>query len=276
MTVVQAITLGLVQGITEFLPISSIAHLRVVPALLGWSDPGAAFSAVIQLGTLAAVLVYFASDMRIMARAVLRGLADGRPWASQEARLAWFILLGTLPIGVCGLAFKRYIVGELRSLYVIAGSLIVLGILLWVAEKKASFRREVKDIGWMDSQLIGLAQALALIPGSSRSGTTMTAAMFLGLTREAAARFSFLLGIPAIGAAGLFELRDLLKHGLGSAGLTSLMIGILTSALSGYLAIDLLLRYLRSRTTYVFVWYRIGLGLLLLGLLTAGVLQPLG
>ena len=276
MTVVQAITLGLVQGITEFLPISSIAHLRVVPALLGWSDPGAAFSAVIQLGTLAAVLVYFASDMRIMARAVLRGLADGRPWASQEARLAWFILLGTLPIGVCGVTFKRYIVGELRSLYVIAGSLIVLGILLWGAEKKASFRREVKDIGWMDSQLIGLAQALALIPGSSRSGTTMTAAMFLGLTREAAARFSFLLGIPAIGAAGLFELRDLLKHGLGSAGLTSLMIGILTSALSGYLAIDLLLRYLRSRTTYVFVWYRIGLGLLLLGLLTAGVLQPLG
>lgn len=276
MTVVQAITLGLVQGITEFLPISSIAHLRVVPALLGWSDPGAAFSAVIQLGTLAAVLVYFASDMRIMARAVLRGLADGRPWASQEARLAWFILLGTLPIGVCGVTFKRYIVGELRSLYVIAGSLIVLGILLWVAEKKASLRREVKDIGWMDSQLIGLAQALALIPGSSRSGTTMTAAMFLGLTREAAARFSFLLGIPAIGAAGLFELRDLLKHGLGSAGLTSLMIGILTSALSGYLAIDLLLRYLRSRTTYVFVWYRIGLGLLLLGLLTAGVLQPLG
>ena len=276
MTVVQAITLGLVQGITEFLPISSIAHLRVVPALLGWSDPGAAFSAVIQLGTLAAVLVYFASDMRIMARAVLRGLADGRPWASQEARLAWFILLGTLPIGVCGLAFKRYIVGELRSLYVIAGSLIVLGILLWVAEKKASFRREVKDIGWMDSQLIGLAQALSLIPGSSRSGTTMTAAMFLGLTREAAARFSFLLGIPAIGAAGLFELQDLLKHGLGSAGLTSLMIGILTSALSGYLAIDLLLRYLRTRTTYVFAWYRIGLGLLLLGVLTAGVLQPLG
>ncbi|MBI4737251.1 MAG: undecaprenyl-diphosphate phosphatase [candidate division NC10 bacterium] len=276
MTVVQAIALGLVQGITEFLPISSIAHLRVVPALLGWSDPGAAFSAVIQLGTLAAVLVYFATDMRFMARAVLRGLADGRPWESQEARLAWFILIGTLPIGVCGLAFERYIVGELRSLYVIAGSLIALGILLWVAEKTASFRREVKDIGWVDSQLIGLAQALALIPGSSRSGTTMTAAMFLGVTREASARFSFLLGIPAIGAAGLFELRDLVKHGLAGADLTSLMVGILTSAVSGYLAIDLLLRYLRSRTTHVFVWYRIGLGLLLLALLTAGVLLPLG
>jgi len=271
----QALILGVVQGITEFLPISSIAHLRVVPALLGWPDPGAAFSAVIQLGTLAAVLVYFAADMRTMGRAVLRGLADGRPWGKQEARLAWFILIGTIPIGVCGVAFKRYIMGEWRSLFVISGSLIVLGILLWVAEKTATFRREVRHIGWVDSQLIGLAQALALIPGSSRSGTTMTAAMFLGLTREAAARFSFLLGIPAIGAAGLFELRDLLKHGVGDAGLSSLMIATLTSAVSGYLAIDLLLRYLRTRTTQVFVWYRIGLGLLLLSLLAAGVLQPL-
>jgi undecaprenyl-diphosphatase len=276
MTVVEAITLGLVQGFTEFLPISSIAHLRVIPALLGWSDPGAAFSAVIQLGTLAAVLVYFGPDIRIMARAVIRGLADGRPWAKQEARLAWFILLGTLPIGVCGLVFKRYIVGELRSLYVVSGSLIVLGILLWVAEKHAALRREVMHIGWVDSQVIGLAQALALIPGSSRSGTTMTAAMFLGLTREAAARFSFLLGIPAIGAAGVFELRDLLKHGLGGAGFSSLVIGVVTSALAGYLAIDLLLRYLRTRTTYIFVWYRLGLGLLLLVLLAAGVLQPMG
>jgi undecaprenyl-diphosphatase len=276
MTVVQAIVLGLVQGITEFLPISSIAHLRVVPALLGWSDPGAAFSAVIQLGTLAAVLIYFGPDVRIMARAVIRGVADGRPWATREARLAWFIVLGTLPIGVCGVAFKRYIVGELRSLYVISGSLIVLGILLWVAERRAAFRREVAEIGWLDSQAIGLAQALALIPGSSRSGTTMTAAMFLGLTREAAARFSFLLGIPAIGAAGVFEFRDLLKHGLGGEGLSTLMIGIVISALSGYLAIDLLLRYLRTRTTHVFVWYRIGLGLLLLALLAGGVLQPVG
>jgi len=276
MTGAQAITLGVVQGMTEFLPISSIAHLRVIPALLGWSDPGAAFSAVIQLGTLGAVLVYFASDMRVMAKAVVLGLADGRPWARQEARLAWFIILGTIPITVCGVAFKRYIEGELRSLYVISASLIILGILLWVAEKTADFHRDVSEIGWLDSQLIGLAQALALIPGSSRSGTTMTAAMFLGLTREAAARFSFLLGIPAIGAAGLFELRDLLKHGLGGAELSGLIMGVLTSVVSGYLAIDLLLRYLRTRTTYLFVWYRIGLGLLLLTLLTLGILQPLG
>lgn len=276
MTVAQAIILGIVQGLTEFLPISSIAHLRVIPALLGWPDPGAAFSAVIQLGTLAAVLAYFSQDIWIMARAALRGVADGRPWARQEARLLWFIVVGTLPIVVCGLAFKRYIVGEFRSLYVISASLIVLGILLWVAERRAGFHLRVESIGWVDSQLIGLAQALALIPGSSRSGTTITAAMFLGLTREAAARFSFLLGIPAIGGAGLFELRELLAHGMGSAGLSVLAIGILASAVSGYLAIDLLLRYLRTRTTYVFVWYRIALGLFLLALLTLGVLQPLG
>ncbi len=276
MTLIQAITLGLVQGLTEFLPISSIAHLRVIPALLGWPDPGAAYSAVIQLGTLAAVLVYFAGDLWRMIRAALRGAAEGRPCGTREARLLWFILVGTLPIVVCGLAFKRYIVGEFRSLYVIAGSLILLGILLWVAERRAAFSRGVESLGWVDSQLIGLAQALALIPGSSRSGTTMTAAMLLGLTREAAARFSFLLGIPAIGAAGLFELRELLEHGLGDAGLSALLIGILTSAVSGYLAIDLLLRYLRTRTTYVFVWYRIGLGLLLLVLLALGALHPLG
>jgi undecaprenyl-diphosphatase len=276
MTIIQAIILGLVQGLTEFLPISSIAHLRVIPALLGWPDPGAAFSAVIQLGTLVAVLVYFGRDLGVMTRAVLQGIFDGCPWKKQEARLAWFILIGTLPIGVCGLVFKRHVEGELRSLYVISASLIVLGILLWVAEKTAAFRRGVSQIGFVDSQVIGLAQALSLIPGSSRSGTTMTAAMFLGLTREAAARFSFILGIPAIAAAGLFELRDLLRHGLSGAGMPALVIGILTSALSGYLAIDLLLRYLRTRTTHVFVWYRIGLGLLLLGLLAGGVLGPMG
>jgi undecaprenyl-diphosphatase len=276
MTLIEATVLGVVQGATEFLPISSIAHLRVVPALLGWSDPGAAFSAVIQLGTLLAVLVYFAGDVCGMTRAALKGLFDGKPWASQEARLAWFITIGTIPIGVCGLAFKKHIEGGWRSLYVISASLIILGILLWAAERRAAFRREIEQIGWLDSQLIGLAQAVALIPGSSRSGTTMTAAMFLGLTREAAARFSFLLGIPAIGASGVFELRELLQHGAGEAGLLALAVGTATSALSGYLAIDLLLRYLRRNTTYVFVWYRIGLGALLLALLGAGILRPLG
>lgn len=275
MTFIQAAALGVVQGLTEFLPISSIAHLRVIPALLGWPDPGAAFSAVLQLGTLLAVLVYFASDVWSLARAATGDLFAGRPWASQEGRLAWYILIGTIPIGLCGVLFKHAIEGELRSLYLIAASLIGLGVLLWVAERTATFRREIRGMGWWDSQAIGLAQTVALIPGSSRSGTTITAAMFLGLSREAAARFSFLLGIPAIGGAAVFELRDLLRHGLSGEGLQVLAVGILTSAVSGYLAIDLLLRYLRTRTTYVFVWYRLGLGLLLLILLAAGVLAPL-
>jgi undecaprenyl-diphosphatase len=276
MTLVEAVVLGVVQGIAEFLPISSTAHLRVVPALLGWEDPGAAFSAVIQLGTLLAVLVYFAGDMWAMARAAARGLRNGRPWESQEARLAWFIVIGTFPIGICGLALKKHIEGEWRSLYVIAASLILFGVLLWVAERLASFRKDMEQIGWVESQLVGLAQVVALIPGSSRSGTTMTAAMLLGLTREAAARFSFLLGIPAIGAAGVFELRELLKHGVSGAGLSTLVVGTLAAVVSGYLAIDLLLRYLRRNTMYVFIWYRIALGLLLLALLGAGVLKPLG
>jgi undecaprenyl-diphosphatase len=154
--------------------------------------------------------------------------------------------------------------------------LILFGVLLWVAERLASFQKDLGQIGWVESQLVGLAQTVALIPGSSRSGTTMTAAMLLGLTREAAARFSFLLGIPAIGAAGVFELRELLKHGLSDAGLSALVVGTLASVVSGYLAIDLLLRYLRRNTMYVFIWYRIALGLLLLAFLGAGVLKPLG
>ncbi len=157
MTPGQAVTLNLAQGLTEFLPISSIAHLRVIPALLGWSDPGAAFSAVIQLGTLAADLAYFSQDIWIMARAALHGVADGRPWAEQDARLAWFIQVGTLPVAVCGVGFKRCIVGRLRSLYVISGRLIVLEILPWIAEKNAAFCRGVADNGWVDSQLISLA-----------------------------------------------------------------------------------------------------------------------
>jgi len=274
MTVIEAGVLGVVQGVTEFLPISSIAHLRVVPALLGWADPGAAFSAVIQLGTLAAVLLYFASDMRAMAAGVVQGLRSGRPLDNQEARLAWYIAAGTVPIVVCGLAFQRSIVGQWRSLYVIAASLIGLGLLMWAAERMAGFRRDIKEIGWRESQIIGLAQAIALVPGSSRSGTTITAALFAGLTREAAARFSFLLGIPAIGAAGLFQLWELLAHGVDGAGMLSIAVGSVTSAASGYLAIDLLLKYLRRNTTLVFVWYRIVLGLLILGGLWAGILQP--
>lgn len=275
MTIIRAIVLGLVQGLTEFLPISSIAHLRIVPALLGWPDPGAAFSAVIQLGTLVAVLVYFARDVAGLTGAALAGLARGRPLADAQARLAWLIVLGTVPIGVCGLVFKRFIEHEARSLYVISASLILLALVLWVAERRGGFRKPIEAIGFRESQWVGLAQALALIPGSSRSGVTITAGLFLGLTREAAARFSFLLGIPAILASGLFEFPELVRHGLGGGGLLSLGVATVVSAASGYLAIAFLLRYLRTHTTHLFVWYRLALGGLLLALLASGRLSPL-
>lgn len=275
MSLVQAFVLGIVQGLTEFLPISSIAHLRIVPALLGWPDPGAAFSAVIQLGSLAAVLVYFARDIAGLAGAALSGLARGRPLEDQRARLTWFIVLGTLPIGMCGLVFKKFIENEARSLYVISGTLILLGLLLWAAEWRGGFRKPLEAVGFRESQIVGVAQALALIPGTSRSGITITAGLFLGLTRDTAAHFSFLLGIPAILAAGLFELRHLLKDGLGDGGVLALIVASAVSAVTGYFSIALLLRYLRTRTTYVFIWYRLALGAILLILLATGSLAHL-
>ena len=275
MSVLQAVVLGLVQGITEFLPVSSIAHLRIVPAFLGWPDPGAAFSAVIQLGTLVAVLIYFARDIGDLGGAALAGLARGRPLEDHRARLGWFIVLGTFPIGICGLTFKKLIENEARSLYVIAGTLIVLGFLLWVAERRGGFQKSLEAVGFRESQIVGVAQALALVPGTSRSGITITAGLFLGLTRDTAARFSFLLGIPAILAAGLFELRALLRHGLGDGGFLALGVASAVSAVSGYLAIAFLLRYLRTHTTHLFVWYRLALGALLLALLASGHLAHL-
>jgi undecaprenyl-diphosphatase len=273
-SLIQAIVLGLVQGLTEFLPISSTAHLRIVPALLGWPDPGAAFSAVIQLGTLGAVLIYFARDITDLTGAALAGLARRRPLEDHRARLAWFIVLGTVPIGVCGLAFKKLIENEFRSLYVMAGSLILLALVLWAAERIGTFRKGMDAVDWRESQAVGLAQALALVPGSSRSGVTITAGLFVGLARDAAARFSFLLGIPAILAAGLFEFRALLKHGLGGGSFLTLGVATAVSAVSGYLAIAFLLRYLRTHTTYVFIAYRLALGALLLLLLASGHLTP--
>jgi undecaprenyl-diphosphatase len=191
-TLLQAIVLGLVQGLTEFIPISSTAHLRIVPALLGWGDPGAAASAVIQLGTLLAVLIYFARDIGRITAAFFRGIAIRKPLGEQDSRLGWFILAGSVPIGVIGLLFKDFIETGARSLWIIAASLIGLAIFLWIAERVAarSQLRVIGDITFTDAMLIGLGQCLALIPGSSRSGTTIMTGLFRRLTHEAAARFS--------------------------------------------------------------------------------------
>jgi len=267
----RAAVLGLVQGLTEFIPISSTAHLRIVPALLGWPDPGTAFSAVIQLGTLAAVLAYFAGDIRRLAWAALRSLGSARARREQDARLAWAIAAGNVPIVVLGLSFRRLIETEGRSLYLIAALLVAVGLALAAAERVARQDRLLDHLGFWRVQAIGLFQALALLPGASRSGSTILGGLLLGLRRADAARFSFLLGIPAILGSGLFQLRALLESPLGAGG-AALTAGLAVSAVSGYASIGFLLRFLRTRSTLVFAVYRVALGALVTGLAARGAI----
>jgi undecaprenyl-diphosphatase len=272
MTLLQAVVLGLVQGITEFLPISSTAHLRIVPALLSWPDPGAAYSAIIQLGTVAAVIIYFAKDLKQILGAFFRGLLDKKPFATPESRLAWCVGLGTIPIGILGLALQKWIETTFRSLYVISFSFIVLGIVLFVVERMAAKKRAIADVQVSDGLFVGLWQAVALVPGSSRSGTTITGALLRGFTREDAARFSFLLSIPATTLAGLLKLRDVF-HATERPWLL-IGVGTAVSFVSGMAAIAFLLKLLRTRTLLGFIVYRVGMGLLLLGLVLSGTLAP--
>ena len=267
MSLWYAALLGLVQGLTEFLPVSSTAHLRIVPALLGLPDAGAAYTAVIQLGTLLAVILYFRDRIGAMIRALL--IERGGP----NARLAIQIILGTIPIGLAGVLGKPYIVGPLRSLWVVAGAIIGVGLIMGLADRLGKQSRKVADLGMGDAALIGLAQATALIPGVSRSGSTLSAALGLGMKREDAAAFSFLLSIPAVAAAGIFEVKDAV-HELGADALPALFVGTAVAFFVGYASIAWLLQYLRTRSTLVFVVYRVGLGIVLLGLLSAGVLAP--
>ena len=264
MSFLHVLLLGLVQGVTEFLPISSTAHLRVVPALLGQPDPGAALTAVLQLGSLAAVIGFFLRELVGMVRAVL----DPAKRRGPEARMLLYMVVGTIPIGILGLAFRHHIEGPLRSLRVIALALIVVAVLMALADRLASGQRDLGEVRLRDALVIGAAQALALVPGVSRSGITLVAGMALGLRRDAAARFSFLLSVPAIGAAGVFELPDVLRAQGVSKGV--LVAGLLAAAVSGYFSIAWLLRYLRSRATTPFVVYRIALGILLLVGLSLG------
>ncbi len=273
MSLLEAIVLGIVQGLTEFLPVSSTAHLKIVPKLLGWSDPGAAYSAVIQLGTVAAVLLYFSKDLVRLTRAFIAGLIARAPFGTEDSRLAWFVGLGTIPIGILGLLFKKSIEGSLRSLYVIAASLIILAVVLFFIERLAARKRTLVQMTLKDGIIIGLWQALALIPGSSRSGTTITGGLSLGFTREDAARYSFLLSIPATTLAGVFELKHLLEA-VERPSTLSMVVGIAVSFITGMAAIAGLLSYLRTRSMGVFIVYRIALGLMLIGLLLTGVLQP--
>ena len=275
MTWLQAGLLGIVQGLTEFLPVSSTAHLRIVPSLLGWPDPGAAFSAVIQLGTLAAVLVYFASDIRRLTTAALLSLWRPEAHRSADSRLAWAIAAGNVPIFACGLAFRGLIETEARSLVVVGTMLIAVGALLALAERVARQERGMAELRLGQVVVIGLFQALALIPGTSRSAITIVGGLLLGLRRDDAARFSFLLGIPAILGSGLFQapyvLAPLAAGGPGAW--LPLAVGLVAAAASGYWAIGFLLAYLRTHSTLVFVVYRVALGAAVLLLVWQGLLR---
>ncbi len=273
MSIFQSIVLGIVQGLTEFLPISSTAHLRIVPAFLGWEDPGAAFTAVTQLGTMTAVLLYFREDLLRIARAWLGSLRRPELRSGLDARTGWYIILGTIPIGIFGLAFKDQIENGARDLYVIGSALIVLGLMLLWAEKVGTRERDLGDLQRRDGFLIGLAQALALIPGVSRSGSTITAGLFLGFDRTAAARFSFLLSIPAVVLSGLLELASILGGDEGdTTSLAGLGIATLLAFVVGYASIAFLLRYLTRHSTIVFVVYRVVLGSLVLILVSTGAI----
>jgi undecaprenyl-diphosphatase len=272
MSLFYSILLGIIQGITEFLPVSSTAHLTIAGTFLHLinndrPEEWTAFIAVIQIGTMAAVIIYFFKDL---VEIVEGFFVDGVRYVQSpsnglgRARMGWYIILGTLPVAVIGLAFRKIIEGTLtKSLTVIGISAIVLALILWLAERVGSRKKEMANVTWLDSLIVGFAQSLALIPGSSRSGTTITAGLFLGFTRADAARFSFLLSVPAVFASGMLELYEM-RHFMHDLGIMNVVVATLVSGIVGYASIAFLLRYLKTHTTYVFIFYRIALGVLLL------------
>ncbi len=282
-SMLQSIVLGIIQGLTEFLPISSTAHLRIFPALLKWSDPGTAFSAVIQLGTMFAVIIYFRKDLSKIYGALLNDLflwCRGEitsPLQKHESKTAFWILLGTIPICVFGLLFKEQIEkGMVRDLNLISFYLIFFGILLFISELIAKQSRSIGKINALDVILFGLAQSFALIPGVSRSGVTLFAGLLLGFKRADAAKFSFLLSVPAVFASGLLELNTFfhaVKINSGNTSWTNLFIGVVCAFLSGYFSIHFLLKYLQTNKTTIFVIYRILLGALVIYLNYKGIIH---
>jgi undecaprenyl-diphosphatase len=278
-TLLQAIVLGIVQGLTEFLPISSTAHLRIIPALFGWhfaynngtNDPGAPFTAVIQLGTTIAIVLYFWRELLHVTVAWFRGFFDRDIRGSLEYRFGWYLVLATIPVGVFGVVFSHQIETGARNLWLISFTLIALALVLFAAERVGKRDRDEEELNTKDAVAVGTAQALALIPGASRSGVTITAGLFRGLTREAAARFSFLLSIPAVVLSGLYEARKIGEKNGPGAGLTG--IALIFAFVVGLASIAWLMRWLTRHSTFIFIYYRIGLGVLLIVLLSTGVLD---
>ena len=275
MSWLQALVLGLVQGLTEFLPISSSGHLRIVSEIFFGDDAGAAFTAVTQLGTEAAVLIYFARDIGHLVVTWFRGFRSAQVRATPDYRIAWLVIIGTIPIGVLGFLFEDQIQTSGRNLWVIGSTLIVFGLVLGAAERYGQQRRPLQQLTVTDGVVMGLAQAMALVPGVSRSGGTISAGLFLGLTRPPAVRYSFLLAIPAVIAAGLFQIPDVFA--VGGPGLqpsvAQMVIATLLAAVVGYAAIAWLLRYVERHSVYLFVWYRLALGMVVLTLLATGTIS---
>jgi undecaprenyl-diphosphatase len=274
LTWVEVIVLGIVQGLTEFLPISSSAHLRITSEIFFDRDAGASFTAVTQLGTEAAVLLYFAKDIWRILRAFFRGLFN-KAHRDLDYRMGWYVIVGTIPIGVFGLIFKDQIRTAARNLWLVATVLVVFAIILGIAERVGPKVRKLDQFTLKDGIVMGFAQAMALIPGVSRSGGTLTAGLLLNLTREAATRYSFLLAIPAVVLSGLFELENVFNPEQGGAAPTGpqMVVATVIAFALGYASIAWLLRYVAHHTLYVFVAYRIALGGLVLGLLATGTIQ---
>lgn len=282
MSIIESIILGIVQGVTEFLPISSTGHVTVAGKFMNLiSDENpqqwTSFLAIIQLGTLLAVLIYFWKDLVfIIKEFFFDNLKSRKKFSeqSQNSKLGWLIIIGSIPIFTIGLLFKELIEGPLtKNLYVITFSLIFFAVLLAVAEKTASFKKEMKDLSIWDSLIVGMAQVFSLVPGSSRSGVTITGGLFAGLNRETAARFSFLLSIPAVFASGLFQLYEALEF-IDYTMIVNLIAATVFSALSGYLAIDFLIKYLKKYSTFIFIYYRFAIGIFILYLILANIIQP--
>jgi undecaprenyl-diphosphatase len=276
MSLWEAVVLGVIQGLTEFLPISSTAHLLVARQLMGHPNPRDAFTTAIQLGTLVAVFAYFRADLVRIARAVAADLRAWRFGASPDGRLFWMMVVATVPVVICGLLFKPFIKGTLYDAPVIAGAAVFFSLLLFAAEVRAKRQagREEEQATWRDAILVGLFQALALIPGASRSGVTITAGLFAGLSRPAAARFSFLLSLPAILWAGLKEMYDD-RHELFASGgeITNLVVGAAVAAVVGYLSIAWLIGFLKRYSTYGFIVYRLALAAVIMALWAVRVIS---
>jgi undecaprenyl-diphosphatase len=268
----QAVVLGTIQGLTEFLPISSSAHLRIFPELFGWGDPGAAFTAVIQIGTELAVLIYFRKDIWRIASTWVVSLFKPEYRGHIDARMGWFIIVGSLPIVILGVLLKDTIERDFRNLWLIGTTLVVLGLVLGIADRIGGKDKGLRQISLRDSALMGLAQALALIPGVSRSGATLSMGRLLGYEREAATRYAFLLAIPAVVGAGLFELKDI-SGGENIYGWGPTAVATVVSFIVGYAAIAWLLRYISTHSYTPFVLYRVALGVTTFVLLGVGVLS---